>query len=119
MDQLGWVVKMTTLKVLYMYVHVLCHVQLFATPWSVAHQAFLSLGFPRQEYWSGLSFPPPGDLPNPGIEPESPLFLALQADALQLSHWKSSGDKECWGALRTQDACKSHVSQNLFLIPHL
>ena len=63
MAQLGWVVKMTTLKVLYMYVHVLCHVQLFATPWSIAHQAFLSLGFPRQEYWSGLSFPPPGDLP--------------------------------------------------------
>ena len=43
----------------------------FATPWTVAHQAPLSMGFPRQEYWSGLPFPPPGNLPNPGIEPVS------------------------------------------------
>ena len=57
----------------------LSHVQLFATLWTVAHQAPLSMGFFRQEYWSGLSFPSPGDLPNPGIEPRSP---ALQADAL-------------------------------------
>ena len=42
-----------------------------ATPWTVAHQAPLSMGFPRQEYWSGLPFPPE-DLPNPGIKPESP-----------------------------------------------
>ena len=49
------------------------------TPWTVAHQAPLSMGFPRQEYWSGLPFPPPGDLPNPGIELGSP---ALQADSL-------------------------------------
>ena len=41
------------------------------TPWSVTHQAPLSRGFPRQEYWSGLPIPPPGDLPNPGIEPMS------------------------------------------------
>ena len=46
----------------------LSSVQLFATPWTVAHQAPLSLGFSRQEYWSGLPFPPPGDLPDPGIE---------------------------------------------------
>ena len=51
----------------------------FVIPWTVAHQAPLSLGFPRQEYWSGLSFPSPGDLPDPGIEPSSP---ALQADSL-------------------------------------
>ena len=50
-----------------------------ATPWTVAHQAPLSMGFSRQEYWSGLSFPPPEDLPNPGIKPGS---LALQADSL-------------------------------------
>ena len=50
-----------------------------ATPWTVAHQAPLSMGFSRQEYWSGLPFPSPGDLPNPGIEPRSP---ALQADDL-------------------------------------
>ena len=44
-------------------------VQLFATPWTVARQAPLSMGFSRQEYWSGLPCPPPGDLPNPAIEP--------------------------------------------------
>ena len=43
-------------------------VQLFSTPWTVAHQAPLSMGFPRQEYWSGLPFPSPGDLPDPGIK---------------------------------------------------
>ena len=57
----------------------LSRVRLFATPWTVAHQAPLSMGFSGQEYWSGLPFPSPGDLPNPGIEPGSP---ALQADAL-------------------------------------
>ena len=50
----------------------------FATPWTVAYQAPLSMGFPRQEYWSGLPFPSPGDLSNPGIKPRSP---ALQADS--------------------------------------
>ena len=48
------------------------HVRLFATPWTVAYQAPQSMGFSRQEYWSGLPFPSPGDLPNPGIEPGSP-----------------------------------------------
>ena len=54
-------------------------VRLFATPWTVAHQAPPSMGFSRQEYWSGLPFPSPGDLPHPGIESRSP---ALQAGAL-------------------------------------
>ena len=57
----------------------LSHVQLFATPWTVAYQASLSMGFSKQEYWSGLPFPSPGDLPNPGIKSGSP---ALEADAL-------------------------------------
>ena len=61
----------------------------FATPWTVAHQAPLSMGFSRQEYWSGLSFPSPRALPDPGIEHMSP---ALPADSLILSHqgspWK-------------------------------
>ena len=48
------------------------HVQLFVIPWAVARQASLSLEFSRQEYWSGLPFPSPGDPPDPGIEPESP-----------------------------------------------
>ena len=47
----------------------LSHVQLFATPWTVAYQAPLSTGFSRKEYWSGLPFPSPGGLPDPGIEP--------------------------------------------------
>ena len=54
-------------------------VQLMATPWTVAHQAPPSMGFSRQEYWSGMPFPSPGDLPDSGIEPRSP---SLQADAL-------------------------------------
>ena len=70
--------------------------QLFATSWTVAYQAPQSMGFSRQEYWSGLPFPSPGDLPNPGIEPGS---LELQADALpsevlvytihQMDQWNS------------------------------
>ena len=55
------------------------HVRLFATPWTVACQAPLSVGFSREEYWSGLPFLSPGDLPDPGIEPRSP---TLQADSL-------------------------------------
>ena len=54
-------------------------VQHFVTTWTVACQAPLFMGFSRQEYWSGLPFPPPGDFPNPGIKPESP---PLQADSL-------------------------------------
>ena len=52
-------------------------VPLFATLWTVAHQAPMSVGFSRQEYWSGLPFPAPGDLPDPGTEPASPAAPAL------------------------------------------
>ena len=57
---------------------VLCHVRLFVIPWTVAQQAPLFMEFSRQEYWSGLPLPSPGDLPNPGIEPRS---LELQEDS--------------------------------------
>ena len=57
----------------------LSRVRLFSTPWTVAHQAPPYMEFSRQEYWSGLPFLSPGDLPDPGIEPRSP---SLQADAL-------------------------------------
>ena len=60
-------------------VKLLSRVQLFVTPWTVAYQAPPSMGFSRQEYWSGLPFPSPGDLPDPGIEPRSP---TLRADSL-------------------------------------
>ena len=59
-------------------VQLLSCVRLFATPWILAYQASLLMGFSGQEYWSGLLFPSPGDLPNPGIEPRSP----LQVDSL-------------------------------------
>ena len=58
---------------------VLSRVRLFETPWTVTYEASLSMGFSRQECWSGLPFPSPGDLPNPRIEPRSP---ALETDAL-------------------------------------
>ena len=85
-------------------------VRLFATLWTVARQAPLSLGFSRQEYWSGLPCPPPGVLPNSGTEPASPATPGLQADSLPLSHrgnlWKAcltlkvgfahQGSLACW-----------------------
>ena len=68
----------------------LSHVWLFEIPWTVACQGPLSMAFPRQENWSGLPFPPPGVLPNPGIEPASPPSPALQADSLLLSHTREA-----------------------------
>ena len=76
----------------------------FVTPWTVALQAPLSMGFPRQEYWSGLSFPSPGDLPYPGIEPVSPEW---QVDSLPLSHLRSC---EVW------ETVKENVFQHKFLL---
>ena len=62
------------------------HVQHDATPWAIAHQALLSLGFSRQQYWSELSFPSPGDLPDPGIQPAAPAlsgrFLTTESPPL-------------------------------------
>ena len=68
----------------------LSHVWLFATPWTVAHQAPLSMGFSRQEHWRGLPFPAPGDLPDPGIKPGSLASPASQVDSLGLSRLESS-----------------------------
>ena len=59
---------------------------LFSTPWSVAHQAPLCMGFSRQECWSAQPFLPPGDLPDSGTEPKCPASPALQANSLPLSH---------------------------------
>ena len=60
------------LLLLSLFSHSLSYVRLFATPWTVAGQAPLYVGFPRQEYWNGLLFPTPGDLPDPGIKSASP-----------------------------------------------
>ena len=79
-------------KCVFMCVCVLSHthtvscVQLFATPWTAAHQAPQSMGFSRQEYWSGVPFPPPGDLPDPGIEHLSLASPDLADDAPALHH---------------------------------
>ena len=65
-------------------------VQLCATLWTVARQAPLSTGFSREEYWSGLPFPPPGDLPDPGIEPTSLMFPSLVCGIFTTSAtWKA------------------------------
>ena len=70
--------------------YLLTCVRLFVTPWTVVHQTPLSTGFFRQESWSRLIFPSPGDLPDPGIELMSPMFPALRADYLPLSPLRSS-----------------------------
>ena len=69
-----------------MHAQLLSCVRPFATLWTVVHQALLSTELPRQEYWSRLPFPPPGDIPSLGIEPTSPV---LQVDSLLLSHQES------------------------------
>ena len=79
-----------------------CCVPLFAPPWIYSNQTTLSMGFSRQEYWSGLPCPPPGYLPDPGIEPTSPVAPALQADSLLLSHWESPGNMTCMCAKSLQ-----------------
>ena len=81
-------------------VKLLSRVWLFATPWTVAHQAPPSMGFSRQEYWSGLPFLSPGYLPNPGIEPRSP---TLQAEALTLSHQGSPA----WGFFSGEESASN------------
>ena len=88
----------------------LSRVRLFATPWTVAYQAPQSMEFSRQEYWSGLLFPSPGDLPNPGIEPR---FPGLQADALPSEppgkpiYRLSTIISNLWG-----DSVSHHISPN-------
>ena len=66
---------------------VVSHVQLFGTAWTIAYKSPLSMGFSRQEYWSGLPFPSPGDLLDPGIEPASPVSPALKVNSLFSVPW--------------------------------
>ena len=86
------------------------HVRVFVTPWTVAHQAPLSMEFSRQEYWSGLPFPPPGDLPNPEIEFRSP---ALKADCL-LSEppGKPTSIMLLFLYVDKKESQKGHINQN-------
>ena len=89
----------------------LSNVRLFATPWTVAHQALLSMRFPRQEYWSRLPFSPPGHLPDLGIEPASP---ALAGDSLPPSHlWSPPFTLDISYGMRSQiGKCSPFVSSS-------
>ena len=64
------------------------HVRLFATLWTVTHQAPLSMGFSRQQYWNGLPCPPPEDLPNPEIEPTSLTFTCIGRWVITSTTWE-------------------------------
>ena len=92
----------------------LSRVWLFVTPWTVAHQASLSMGFPRQEYWSGLPCPPPGDLPDPGIIPRAP---ALQADSLLSEPPGKHVILGLWGTSLGQPAPLIFINSLLFCNP--
>ena len=82
-----WLISVKKNKLVPCHAQSLSCAQLFATPWTVACQAPLFMGFSRQEYWSGLPFPPPGDLPNPGIHPRSSArvgrFFTTKSEAAQ------------------------------------
>ena len=79
------IVRYMQLVVKCVHVRMLSCVRLFATPWTVAHEAHLSMELYRQDYWSGLPFPPPEDLPDPGMEAASSVFPALSVNSLPLN----------------------------------
>ena len=79
---------------MWMCAQLLSRVLLFSIPQTIAHQAPLSMGFSRQEYWSGVSFPPPGDLPHPGNELESPLSPELAGGFFTTSVTWEAPEKE-------------------------
>ena len=92
---------------------ILSHVRPFGTPWTVARQAPLSMESSRQEYWNGLPFPPPGDLPDPGIELAFPAFPALQVDFfffLPLSH----GESPCHQVFAPSESARGKSVSHLF-----
>ena len=95
---------------------VLSRVQLFATPQTVAHQAPLSMRFPRQEYWSVLPFPPPGDLPDPGVEPSSLVSAALVGGfftTLPIGKYYETIRRRQWHPTPVLLPGKSHGRRNL------
>ena len=105
-QQICWMMKVK--------VKSLSRVPLFATPWTVAYQSPLSMGFFRQEYWSGLPFPSPGDLSSPGIEPGFPSIggsaltsepmKQLEITAIKIHHknWGLSKENPMWKSLRNE-----------------
>ena len=101
----------------------LSHVWLFATSWTIDHQAPLSMGFPRQEYWSGLPLPSPGDLPDPGIKLISPASVCCVGRQIlyRLSHLRSPALTEC--VEKKRSCCSFKLSlvkgATCFLLPAL
>ena len=87
-------------SVAYRYAQSLSHIRLFAAPWTVACQISLSMGFPKQEYWSGLPFPVPGDLPDPGIKP-----MSLASPALAGRFFTTSATWEAFVCRRWEIKC--------------
>ena len=94
----------------------LSRVLLFDTPWVVACQAPLTMGFSRQEYWSGLPCPPPRDLPNPGTEPRSPTLQAdsLPSEAPRTIFYQFHSFLTFWGQIGTYDLGQSSVSEERY-----
>ena len=99
------------------------HVQLFATPWTIAHQAPLSMEFSRQEYWSGVPFPPPGDLPDPRIKLASLMspalaggFFATSATWEGLSRLQSNQEEP--GPKSTNNSTHVKTTSNLAFAKH-
>ena len=101
----GGVIFTVTMQVPAWMLNCSSHVWLFATTWTVAHQAPLSMGFFRQEYWSGLSFPPPGNLPESGIEPASPelagRFFTTSTTWEALQWWYNGPKVEDWNVFKS------------------
>ena len=96
------------------HAHVLNRVQLFVTPWTVAHQAPLSMEFFRQEYWSGFPFPTPGDRPNPGIKPTTLVSPALAGRFFTTSTtWETHRDYN-----KKQQSSASHLPTKVLLHSH-
>ena len=98
-----------------------CAHGLFVTPWTVAHQAPVSMGFPRQEYWSGLPFPPPGDVPDTGIKRGSLASPPWQSDSLPLYHLGSPqmsylGSNNFKKKIRKASGKKKKKKTKLFLL---
>ena len=93
---------------MYSYLLMLSHIQFLATTWTVTHQAPLSMGFSRQEYWSGWPCPPPGDLPDLGIEP-----VSLKSPALADRFFTTSATALWWKKFQfTKEASVHTVSRN-------
>ena len=93
-------------------------IQLFWTLWTVAHQALLSMGFSRQEHWSGLPCPPPGDLSGPGTEPMSPASPELQVDSLSTGPSGKTRESKCQSKKKKISLDLSETQLNNYILKY-